>query len=87
MQCADFGNKGITVNAIAPGGIKTDMYVEAARKYIPNEAYMTDEQIDEVCCSPDDLVDLSTVLIICVSSLRPAGLLCIVLGCRKMFPA
>ena len=48
-QCADFGGKGITVNAIAPGGIKTDMYIEAARKYIPNEASMTDKQIDEVC--------------------------------------
>ena len=48
---ADFGSKGITVNAIAPGGIKTDMYVEAARKYIPNEASMTDEQIDEVSAS------------------------------------
>ena len=45
----DFGRKGITVNAIAPGGIKTDMYIEAARKYIPNEASMTDKQIDEVC--------------------------------------
>ena len=45
----DFGHKRITVNAIAPGGIKTDMYIEAARKYIPNEASMTDEQIDEVC--------------------------------------
>lgn len=63
------------------------MYVEAARKYIPNEASMTDEQIDEVCCTPNDLVNVSTVLIICVSSLRPTGLLCIVLGCRKMCPA
>ena len=45
----DFGRKGITVNAIAPGGIKTDMYIDVARKYIPNEASMTDKQIDEVC--------------------------------------
>ena len=44
----DFGPKRITVNAIAPGGIKTDMYVEAARKYIPGEASMSDEQIDQV---------------------------------------
>lgn len=44
----DFGRKGITVNAIAPGGIKTDMYIDVARKYIPNEASMTDKQIDEV---------------------------------------
>ncbi|CAF9910405.1 Elsinochrome reductase 1 [Imshaugia aleurites] len=47
----DFGSKGITVNAIAPGGIKTDMYIEAARKYIPNEASMTDTQIDELAAS------------------------------------
>ena len=51
----DFGHKRITVNAIAPGGIKTDMYIEAARKYIPNEASMTDEQIDEVCRHPPNL--------------------------------
>ena len=63
------------------------MYVEAARKYIPNEASMTDEQIDEVCCTPNDLVIVIIVLIVCVSSLRQAGLLCIVLDFRKMFPA
>ena len=45
----DFGPKRITVNAIAPGGVKTDMYVEAARKYIPGEENMSDEQINEVC--------------------------------------
>ncbi len=44
----DFGPKRITVNAIAPGGVKTDMYIDAARKYIPNEASMTDEEIDKV---------------------------------------
>lgn len=55
----DFGRKGITVNAIAPGGIKTDMYVDAARKYIPNEASMTDQQIDEVCPFPSVLANAS----------------------------
>lgn len=59
FQYADFGRKGITVNAIAPGGIKTDMYIEAARKYIPNEASMTDEQIDEVCRLLNILVNAS----------------------------
>ena len=59
VQCTDFGRKGITVNAIAPGGIKTDMYVEAARKYIPNEASMTDKQIDEVCRFSNTLVGAS----------------------------
>ena len=46
----DFGRKGITVNAVAPGGIKTDMYIAATRNYIPNGASMTDEQVDKVCC-------------------------------------
>lgn len=45
---ADFGAKKITVNAIAPGGIKTDMYVEAARKYIPGSENWSDEQVDKV---------------------------------------
>lgn len=30
----DFGPRNITVNAIAPGGVKTDMYKEVAAKYI-----------------------------------------------------
>lgn len=32
---ADCGHKGITVNAIAPGGVKTDMYTENAWHYVP----------------------------------------------------
>ncbi len=32
---ADCGHKGITVNAIAPGGIKTDMFAENAWHYVP----------------------------------------------------
>lgn len=35
------------------------MYVEAARKYIPNEASMTDQQIDEVCPFPSVLTNAS----------------------------
>ncbi|MCJ1479890.1 hypothetical protein MMC06_000044 [Schaereria dolodes] len=31
----DFGRKGITVNAIAPGGVKSDMFAHAAWRYIP----------------------------------------------------
>ncbi|MCJ1341446.1 Arp2/3 complex subunit, actin nucleation center [Bachmanniomyces sp. S44760] len=31
----DCGHKGITVNAIAPGGIKSDMYTENAWHYVP----------------------------------------------------
>ncbi|KAK4694842.1 hypothetical protein P7C71_g2801, partial [Lecanoromycetidae sp. Uapishka_2] len=31
----DFGKKGMTVNAIAPGGVKSDMFTQVAWKYIP----------------------------------------------------
>jgi len=51
----DFGDKRITVNAIAPGGVKTAMYTEAARKYIPGaeggpngEGRWSDEKVEEV---------------------------------------
>jgi tetrahydroxynaphthalene reductase len=47
----DMGDKKITVNAIAPGGVKTDMYVEAARKYIPGSENWSDEKVDEVASS------------------------------------
>ncbi|KAH0279731.1 ESC reductase, partial [Aureobasidium melanogenum] len=42
----DFGKRNITVNCIAPGGIKTDMYAEAAAKYIPGGDKMSIEDID-----------------------------------------
>lgn len=32
----DFGKRGITCNAIAPGGIKSDMFAQNAWHYIPN---------------------------------------------------
>ena len=31
----DFGRNGMTVNAIAPGGVKSDMFTQVAWKYIP----------------------------------------------------
>lgn len=31
----DFGSKAITVNAIAPGGVKSDMFAQVAWRYIP----------------------------------------------------
>jgi tetrahydroxynaphthalene reductase len=67
----DFGDKRITVNAIAPGGVKTAMYVEAARKYIPGaeggpngEGRWSDEKVEEAVANftplgrvavPDDI--------------------------------
>lgn len=43
----DAGDKKITVNCVAPGGIKTDMYHAVCREYIPGGAKLTDEQVDE----------------------------------------
>jgi tetrahydroxynaphthalene reductase len=43
----DCGDKKITVNAVAPGGIKTDMYQAVCKEYIPNGENLTDEQVDE----------------------------------------
>ncbi|KAJ5603222.1 hypothetical protein N7537_006178 [Penicillium hordei] len=31
----DFGSRGITVNGLAPGGVKSDMFTENAWRYIP----------------------------------------------------
>lgn len=42
----DFGPRQITVNCIAAGGVKTDMYTENAANYIPGGDKMTPEQID-----------------------------------------
>ncbi|KIV83046.1 trihydroxynaphthalene reductase [Exophiala sideris] len=43
----DCGDKKITVNAVAPGGIKTDMYHAVCKEYIPNGENLTNEQVDE----------------------------------------
>ncbi|KAK4692672.1 hypothetical protein P7C71_g4578, partial [Lecanoromycetidae sp. Uapishka_2] len=47
----DFGDKRITVNAIAPGGIKTDMWDQVVRKYVPGEQNMSDEEIEKLASS------------------------------------
>lgn len=46
-MAVDFGDKKITVNAIAPGGIKTDMYHAVCREYIPGGDTLDDEAVDE----------------------------------------
>ena len=43
----DCGDKKITVNAVAPGGIKTDMYHAVCKEYIPNGDNLNEEQVDE----------------------------------------
>ncbi|KAH9897320.1 short chain dehydrogenase [Xylariomycetidae sp. FL2044] len=46
-MAVDCGDKKITVNAVAPGGIKTDMYHAVCREYIPGGADLDDEGTDE----------------------------------------
>jgi 3-oxoacyl-[acyl-carrier protein] reductase len=61
----DFGPHGITVNAIAPGGVKTDMFAEAAINYIPGaDKTWKAERVEQAlaaacplqrCCVPQDI--------------------------------
>ncbi|KAK7927571.1 hypothetical protein PG985_004569 [Apiospora marii] len=46
-MAVDFGDKKITVNCIAPGGIKTDMYHAVCREYIPGGSDLDNEGVDE----------------------------------------
>lgn len=48
LTILDMGDKQITVNCIAPGGIKTDMYHRVCREYIPGGEQLNDAQVDEV---------------------------------------
>ncbi|KAK4959681.1 Elsinochrome reductase 1 [Elasticomyces elasticus] len=43
----DCGDKKITVNAVAPGGIKTDMYHAVCKEYIPGGEKMSNDEVDE----------------------------------------
>ncbi|GJC85410.1 tetrahydroxynaphthalene reductase [Colletotrichum liriopes] len=52
VDCAD---KKITVNCVAPGGIKSDMYHANARKYIPGGEKLTDAQVNEAVASMSPL--------------------------------
>ena len=53
---ADFGCKGITVNGIAPGGIKTDMYANVAWNYIPGaDSTWPVEKVDQAMMSANPL--------------------------------
>ncbi|KAM0329899.1 hypothetical protein ACHAQA_004064 [Verticillium albo-atrum] len=67
----DFGRRKITVNCIAPGGVKTDMYAEAAAKYLKGGENMTVEEIDDRISDwspmsrpglPDDIAGIVSLL-------------------------
>ncbi|KAF1362529.1 NAD(P)-binding protein [Lizonia empirigonia] len=47
----DAGEKKVTVNCVAPGGIKTDMYHAVCREYIPGGESLSDDQVDEYACT------------------------------------
>lgn len=67
----DMGDRKITVNAVAPGGIKTDMAAEAGRMYLPEDRRdMSDEDLDKFVAglSPLDRCK-HTYLGLCVNSI------------------
>jgi tetrahydroxynaphthalene reductase len=76
----DMGDKKITVNCIAPGGIKTDMYHKVCREYIPNGENLNDEQVDEV----RDLILISRPVADCANSMPRPGVHCTVLVYQLM---
>ncbi|EMD66892.1 hypothetical protein GGP41_005467 [Bipolaris sorokiniana] len=51
----DCGAKRITINAVAPGGILTDMLFETAKDYIPNSQDLSEEQILKIVASVSPL--------------------------------
>lgn len=71
-MAVDFGDKKITVNAVAPGGIKTDMYHAVCREYIPDGDKLDNEGVDEVsslhACASGYVANLETY------SMLPLGL-------------
>lgn len=46
-MAVDAGEKKVTVNCVAPGGIKTDMYHAVCREYIPGGDKLGNDQVDE----------------------------------------
>jgi len=52
----DFGRKGITCNAISPGGVKSDMFAHAAWRYIPGaDSSWSGEAIEKAMASHNPL--------------------------------
>jgi NAD(P)-dependent dehydrogenase (short-subunit alcohol dehydrogenase family) len=68
------GDKQITVNCIAPGGIRTDMYHKVCREYIPNGANLNDAEVDEV----REIHNWLILVPDCENSMLRRGVLCTV---------
>ena len=47
----DFADKKVTVNTVVPGAIKSDMYAEQARAYIPSGEKLPQAKVDEMVTS------------------------------------
>lgn len=57
----EFGARGITVNSIAPGGVKTDMAADVGYKYIPGAgASWTFEEIERVVAKRTPMKRMAT---------------------------
>ena len=78
----DMGDKQITVNCIAPGGIKTDMYHKVCREYIPNGANLNDAEVDEVRRIDEWL----TITADCDDSMLRPGVRCTVWAYQLILP-
>lgn len=70
----DFGPRNITINTITPGGVKADIYKEAAAKYIPGSEAISELEINGILSkwSPlgrlGFLDDISSVVALLASS-------------------
>jgi NAD(P)-dependent dehydrogenase (short-subunit alcohol dehydrogenase family) len=42
----DFGERNITVNCVAPGGIRTDMAADNTRHYLPSNLKLSPEEVE-----------------------------------------
>lgn len=72
-MATDFGDKGITVNGVAPGGIKSDMFTQNAWHYIPGgDPSLPAEKIEKMmadncplgrCALPEDVARVVAFLV------------------------
>lgn len=69
----DCGDKKITVNCVAPGGIKTDMYHAVCREYIPDGEKLSDDEVDEVSSDQDPVLELVLTVLAVRKDMVPNG--------------